>query len=262
MAPRPFWKGYLKLSLVSCPVAMMPATSDADRVRFHTLNRKTGNRIRAQYIDAVTQAPLDDDDAAKGFARGENDYLILEDEELDAVQLETTKTIDIDVFVPNDEVGWIWYDKPHYLVPEGKVGEEAFGVIRDAMVSTKTVGIARLVLYQRERAVLVKPRDSGMVVWTLHYGDEVRDPELYFPHRDADSPADVQKLVQQLIEQRTSKWDPTMVRDPVQDRLLDIIAAKKKGRAKQAKPRSADAAPGNVVNIMDALRRSLSNTRS
>lgn len=261
MAPRPFWKGYLKLSLVSCPVAMTPATSEADKVRFHTLNRNTGNRIRAQYIDAVTQAPLDDDDAAKGFARGENDYLILEDEELDAVQLETTKTIDIDVFVPSDEVGWIWYDKPHYLVPDGKVGEEAFGVIRDAMASTSTVGIARLVLYQRERAVLIKPRDSGMVVWTLHYGDEVRDPDLYFPHSDADSPADIQKLVHQLIEQRTSKWDPAMVRDPVQERLLDIIAAKKKGRAKRV-PAKPEKKSGNVVNIMDALKRSLSKKPS
>ncbi len=261
MAPRPFWKGYLKLSLVSCPVAMTPATSEGEKVRFHTLNQKTGNRIRAQYVDAVTQAPLDDDDAAKGFARGENDYLILEDEELEAVQLESTKTIDIDVFVPSDEVGWIWYDKPHYLVPDGRVGEEAFGVIRDAMASTGTVGIARLVLYHRERAVLIKPRDAGMVVWTLHYGDEVRDPDLYFKPSDSDSPADARKLVKQLIEQRTSTWDPAMVRDPVQERLLDIIAAKKKGRAKRAAPRAKEDKPGNVVNIMDALRRSLGKSR-
>lgn len=262
MAPRPFWKGYLKLSLVSCPVAMTPATSEADKVKFHTLNRKTGNRIRAQYIDAVTEAPLEDDDAAKGFARGENDFLILEDEELDAVQLESTKTIDIDVFVPADEVGWIWYDKPHYLAPDGKVGEEAFGVIRDAMASTKTVGIARLVMYQRERAVLLKPRESGMVVWTLHYGDEVRDPDAYFPRSENAGDAKAQKLVQQLIEQRTSKWDPAMVRDPVQDRLLDIIASKKTGRAKRPAPRAAEPAGGNVVNIMDALRRSLGKPRS
>lgn len=262
MAPRPFWKGHLKLSLVSCPVTMSPATSEAEKVKFHTLNRRTGNRIRAQYIDAITEAPLEDADAVRGFARGENDYLILEDTELEAVQLETTKTIDIDVFVPTDHVGWIWYDKPHYLVPDGKVSEEAFGVIRDAMVSTSTVGIARLVLYNRERAVLLKPRETGMVVWTLHYGNEVRDRGLYFPHSDTDSPPDVKKLVQQLITQRTKNWDPAMVCDPVQERLLDIIASKKKGRAKRPARRAEEAVPGNVVNIMDALRRSLGTSRS
>ena len=261
MAPRPFWKGYLKLSLVSCPVAMLQATSESEKVRFHTLNRRTGNRIRAQYVDAVTGEPLDEDAAAKGFARGENDFLVLEDDELDAVQLETTRTIDIDVFVPSDEVGWIWYDKPHYLMPDGPVGEEAFGVIRDAMVSTGTVGIARLVLYQRERAILVKPRDGGMVVWTLRFGDEVRDPDPYFPHDEDGSPPDLRKLVQQLIRQRTRDWDPAMVRDPVQERLLDIIASKRKGRPKKAPARAPEPA-SNVVNIMDALRRSLAKSRS
>ncbi|MBR0648302.1 Ku protein [Roseomonas terrae] len=261
MAPRPFWKGYLKLSLVSCPVAMIPATSETERVRFHTLNRKTGNRIRSQYIDAVTSAPLEDDDGAKGFARGENDYLVLEDEELDAVQLETTRTIDIDVFVPSDEVGWIWYDKPHYLMPDGAVGEEAFGVIRDAMSATGTVGIAKLVLYQRERAVLVKPRDAGMVVWTLRFGDEVRDPSMYFPDSNTDATPDLRKLIGQLIQKRTGNWDPDMVRDPVQERLLDIIASKRKGRPRRAAPKAPEPA-SNVVNIMDALRRSLAGSRS
>lgn len=256
MAPRPFWKGYLKLSLVSCPVAMVPARSDSEKVRFHTLNRRTGNRIRAQYIDAVTEAPLDDDDTAKGFARGEDDYLVLEDDELDAVQLETAKTIDIEVFVPADEIGWIWYDKPHYLIPDGAVGEEAFGVIRDAMVSTKMVGVARLVLYGRERAVMIEPRSPGMVVWTLRFGEEVRDPDAYFPHSDTKPAADLRKLVDQLIRRSTRNWDPSMVRDPVQERLLDIIASKRKGRTKRSA--KAAAKPGsNVVNIMDALRRSL-----
>lgn len=261
MAPRPFWKGYLKLSLVSCPVAMLPATSEAEKVRFHTLNRKTGNRIRAQYIDAVTEAPLEEEDAARGFARGENDFVVLEDDELDAVQLETTKTIDIDVFVPSDEIGWIWYDKPHYLMPDGPVGEEAFGVIRDAMASTGTVGVARLVLYQRERAVMVKPRDAGMVLWTLRFGDEVRDPDAYFPRSDTANPPDLQKLVQQLIKQRTEPWTPEMVRDPVQERLRDIISSKRKGRPKRTAARTPEA-PSNVVNIMDALRKSLASARS
>ncbi|HEY9211674.1 MAG TPA: Ku protein, partial [Ancylobacter sp.] len=148
MAPRSFWKGYLKLSLVTCPVAMVPATSENEKVRFHTLNRKTGNRIVSQYVDAVSEKPVDEDDEVKGYQRGENDYVMLEDDEIDAVALESTRTIDIEMFVPRDSIGWIWYDKPHYLTPNDPVGEEAFSVIRDAMASTRTVGISRLVMYR------------------------------------------------------------------------------------------------------------------
>ncbi|MGO4840366.1 Ku protein, partial [Rhizobiaceae sp. 2RAB30] len=156
-APRPFWKGYLKLSLVTCPVAMTPATSESEKVRFHTLNRKTNSRVVSQYVDAVSGKPVAEEDEAKGYQRGEDEYVLLEDEELDAVGLESTRTIDIDMFVAADSIGWIWYDKPHYLTPDDPVGEEAFSVIRDAMASTKTVGISRLVLYRRERAVLLVP---------------------------------------------------------------------------------------------------------
>src|ERR1700684_2577917 len=144
MAPRPFWKGYLKLSLVTCPVAMTPATTDNEKVRFHTLNRKTGNRVVSQYVDAVTGKPVDEDDEVKGYPRGEDDYVLLEDDELEAVGLESTRTIDIDMFVPADSIEWVWYDKPHYLTPDDEVGEEAYSVIRDAMGSTGMVGISRL----------------------------------------------------------------------------------------------------------------------
>ena len=126
MAPRPSWQGYLKLSLVTCPVAMLPATSEADKVRFHTLNRATGNRVHARYVDAETGKPVDDENQVKGYEREDGEYVMLEDEELDAVALESTRTIDIDCFVPADSIGWIWYDTPHYLVPDDKVGEEAF----------------------------------------------------------------------------------------------------------------------------------------
>ena len=136
MAVRPFWKGYLKLSLVTCPVAMTPATSEGEKVRFHTLNRATGNRIVSEYVDSVTGETVESDDEVKGYERGENDHVMLEDEELDAVALDTTHTIDIEMFAPRDSVGWIWYDKPHYLAPNDKVGEEAFTVIREAMAAT------------------------------------------------------------------------------------------------------------------------------
>jgi DNA end-binding protein Ku len=134
MAPRPSWRGYLKLSLVTCPVALVPATSEAEKVRFHTLNRATGNRVHARYVDAETGKPVGDEDQVKGYEREDGEYVMLEDEELDAVALESTRTIDIDCFVPADSIGWIWYDEPHYLVPDDKVGEEAFSVIRESHV--------------------------------------------------------------------------------------------------------------------------------
>lgn len=260
MAPRPFWKGYLKLSLVNCPVTMAPATSEAEKVRFHTMNANTGNRVISRYVDSVTGKPVRDEDEVKGYARGEDDYVLLEDDEIDAVALESTRTIDIDMFVPADSIGWIWYDTPHYLTPADRVGEEAFAVIRAAMSETGTVGIARLVLYRRERAVMLEPRDNGIVLWTLRYGDEVRDEAEYFDKAGTDKPdPQLMKLVKALIDERKKPWSPDMATDPVQDRLLDLIAAKKKGRKRTPKAKaSADAAPkDNVVSIMDALKRSL-----
>jgi DNA end-binding protein Ku len=260
MAPRPFWKGYLKLSLVTCPVAMMPATSESEKVRFHTLSRKSGHRVVSQYVDAVSGKPVADDDEVKGYERGEDEYVLLEDEELDAVALESTRTIDIDKFVDADTIGWIWLDKPHYLTPDDPVGEEAFSVIRDAMAATGTVGISRVVMYRRERAVMLEPRGKGIVVWTLRYGDEVRKPEDYFGTVGDDKiDPKLMKLVTTLIHERIKPWDPSMVSDPVQAKLLDIIEAKKKGRKRPAKAKSEkEQAPSNVVNIMDALRRSIS----
>lgn len=259
-----FWKGYLKLSLVTCPVAMQPAVSDSARLRFHTLNRKTGNRLQRHYIDAVTGKPVDEKDQARGYPRGEVDHVILEDEELDAVALESTRTIDIQEFVPSDRIGWIWYDRPHFLVPDDKVAEEAFSVIREAMRSTGTVGVARLVLYRRERAVMLAPRGKGIILWTLRYGDEVRDAESHFADLPTQKPDDeALKLVTRLIESRTADWDPKLVVDPVQDRLVDLIASKQKGRKRQSRPK--DDAPretGKVVSIIDALKRSIAAEKS
>jgi DNA end-binding protein Ku len=148
MASRPFWKGYLKLSLVTCPVAMTPATTETEKVRFHTLNRATGARVVSRYVDAESGKPLEEGEAAKGYQRGEDDYILLEDEELEAVRLESTRTIDVDMFVPAESIDWIWYDKAHYLTPDDPVGEEAFSVIRDAMQATGMVGVSRVVLYR------------------------------------------------------------------------------------------------------------------
>jgi len=259
MAPRPFWKGYLKLSLVTCPVALTPATSEADKVRFHTLNRRTGNRIVSRYVDAVSGRPLDEGQEAKGYARDEASFVLLEDEELEAVRLESARTIDIESFIPVDAVDWVWYEQPYYLTPDDPVGEEAYCVIRDAMRSTGMIGVSRLVLSRRERAVLLKPRDDGLELWTLRYGDEVRDPrDIFAVIREARLDPALLNLVSQLIEERKTSFRPELVKDPVQERLLDLIEEKKKGKPHRARRETeAEPTPSNVVNIMDALRRSV-----
>ena len=256
MAPHMFWKGYLKLSLVTCAVAILPAPSEAQKVRFHTLNRRTGNRVESRYVEG--QAQVDDDDLVKGYQTGDDQYVMVEDDELDAVALESARTIDIEMFAPKDSIGWIWYDQPHYLVPVDAVGAEAFSVIREAMKATGTVGVSRLVLYRRERAVMLEPRDEGIVLWTLRYGDEVRDPAAYFSDTGT-GPVDSKllALAKELIQDRMKPWNRAMVADPIQARLLEIIAARKKARRPSKKPKAEPAPPSNVVRIMDALRKSL-----
>lgn len=258
MAVQVYWKGYLKLSLVTCAVTMTPATTDGEKLKFHTLNRQTGHRVISRYVDAVTGKVVMEDDEARGFAKGEDDHVLLEDDELEAVALDSTRTIDIETFIDRDSIGWIWRDKPHFLLPADSVGAEAFAVIREAMAATNTVGIARLVLARRERAVMLVPRGAGIVVWSLRYGDEVRDRADYFAGLSDDKPAaTLMTLVRRLIGERIRPWDAKMVQDPVQDRLLAIIAAKKKGRKRPAKARATEPAAGNVVNILDALKKSI-----
>ncbi|MGR9422176.1 non-homologous end joining protein Ku [Rhizobium leguminosarum] len=260
MAPKYYWKGYLKLSLVTCPVAMTPATSESEKVRFHTLNKDTGHRVVSQYVDSVTGKPVKEGNEAKGYARGENDYIILTDDDLDTVALDTVKTIDIEKFVPAESIEWIYLEKPHYLMPDDAVGNEAFAVIRDAMKSDRVVGISKLVMGRRERAVVLEPRDEGIVLWSLRFGDEVRPEEAYFEDIDEKADPDLVPLVQQLIKQKTARWSPNMVSDPIQDALLKLIEEKRKllKPKKAAKGQKEQAAPAsNVVNIMDALRESL-----
>ncbi len=263
MAQRAFWKGYLKLSLVTCRVAMTPAVTESAKLRFHNINRKTGNRVVSRYLDAETGKLVDDDDQVKGYERGENDYVLFEDEELEDVALESTRTIDIESFVPRSSIGWIWYDSPHYLAPADKVSEEAFAVIREAMRKTDTGGIARLVLYRREHAVLIVPRDEGMVVWTLRYGDEVRDPDSVFKKTGSGRvESDAKTMMKKLIGTRLSHWDPQLVRDPVEERLHEIIANRTR-KSKRTKPKASaePARKDNVIDIMEALRRSIASEK-
>ncbi|WP_105428678.1 Ku protein [Neorhizobium sp. T6_25] len=263
MAPRVFWKGYLKLSLVTCRVTMTPAISEGAKVRFHNINRKTNNRVLSQYVDAETGEAVEDDDQVKGYPKGEGDYVLLEDEEIEDVGLESTRTIDIETFVPAGSIGWIWYDRPHYLAPDDEVSAEAFAVIREAMAKTGTGGIARLVMYRRERAVLLLPKDKGIVVWTLRYGDEVRDADEYAVEKPKEK-ADVEHLsmMKKIIDERTEAWKPSMADDPVQDRLLEIIAERKKSR--KTRKKVEDKVPersSNVIDITAALKKSLEAER-
>src|SRR5690606_24158814 len=217
MAGRAYWKGYLKLLLVTCAVTLTPATTDGGKVRFHTINRKSGHRIRTRYADSVTGRLVDDDDIAKGYAKGEDDHLILEEEDLDAVQLESTRTIDIGEFIPEDSIEWVYLDSPYFVLPDDDVGEEAFIVIREAMAASGVVGIARLVLGNRERAVMLQPWDRGIILWTLRFGDEVRDEDEYFDPIDDHKPdAKMLGMVEKIISGRTTTWSDDLMRDPVQ----------------------------------------------
>lgn len=264
MAPRPYWKGYLKLSLVTCAVSLTPATSEREKLRFHTLNAETGHRVRSRYVDSETREPVPEEDEVRAFETAEKRHVVIEDEEVEAVGLESTRSVDIDRFVPADSIAWIWYDTPYYMLPDDEVAQEAFAVIREAMAATGTVGISRLVLSRRERAVMLEPRGKGIVLWTLRYGDEVRDPKEVFQTVAEQKPdAKLVSLVETLIVSLTKPWDDTMVRDPVQERLKEIIAAKQaKGKKPAARKAAEPDTPTNVVSIMDALRKSISQEKA
>jgi DNA end-binding protein Ku len=258
MARQTFWKGYLKLSLVTAAVSLTPATTENAKIRFHVLNRATRNRVESRYVDSVTGKPVAEKDEVKGYPRSEDEYVLLEDEEIEAVGLESTRTIDIDTFVPRGSIDWIWYEKPHFLMPEDKVGVEAFCVIREAMKANNVVGIARLVLYRRERAVLLEPDGKGIILWTLRYGDDIREPDADFDVHGKPEAKSL-TLMKKLIQDRTQDWSPEMAQDPVQDRLSEIIEAKKKGHRRKPVPARHEPPPtgGNVINIMDALKKSI-----
>lgn len=262
MARRVFWKGYLKLSLVTCRVSMTPVVTESAKLRFHNINVETGNRVASRYVDAVTGKPVDAEDQMRGYPRDEDEYVLFEDEELDEVALESTRTIDIERFVPASSIEWIWYDSPYYLAPADKVSEEAFSVIREAMAKTGTAGISRIVLYRREHAVLLLPRDRGMLAWTLRYGDEVRGGEEFFGDAGKEAPsAKALTMMKRLIGERLDDWSPDLVQDPVEDRLHALIKSRKQV-AKPAKPRKSEPPRrDNVIDIMTALRKSLASEK-
>jgi DNA end-binding protein Ku len=254
MAPRPNWKGYLKLSLVSCSVALYPATSTSQRIRFNIINRETGNRIHNEVVDAETGDPVAQEDRIKGYQFEKGQYVLLDDEELDNVALESTHTIDIEQFVPMSEVDRIYLDESYYLVPQDEMSQEAFAVIREAMRKDDLVGLARVVIYRRERLLLLAPRGKGLMVTALRYKTEVRNQKNYFDEiEDIKVPADMLKLAVQILDSKKGHFDPSKFEDRYERALMDLIKAKRAGKKP---PVLSEERPSNVINLMDALRKS------
>jgi DNA end-binding protein Ku len=255
MAPRPNWKGYLKLSLVSCSVALYSGTTTSERIHFNIINRKTGNRVHNQVIDAETEEPVDQEDRVKGYEVEKGEYVLVEDEELEEVALESTHTIDIEAFVPRDELDEIYLDESYYIVPNDKVGDEAFAVIREAMRKEGLVGIARVVLYRRERIVMLQPRGKGLLATVLRYRSEVRDAKQYFSDiPDIKVTSDMLELAIHILRNKKTHFDPDKFEDRYEDALASLIKAKQAGKPP---PKPSEPKPSNVINLMDALRRSV-----
>ena len=180
MAPRPAWKGYLKLSLVTCAVELSNATTQSEKVSFRVLNRTTGNTVKRQYVDSATGKPVDDKNEVKGYEVDKDEFLLVEEDEIEAVQIESSHTLSLDSFVQKSAIQQIYLDTPYYLAPADEVSEEAFAVIREALANKKMAGLARIVLYQRERPVVIEPLGKGMLLTTLRYDNTVRQPDTVF----------------------------------------------------------------------------------
>ncbi|PBB91532.1 Ku protein [Mesorhizobium sp. WSM3864] len=256
MAPRPAWSGYLKLSLVTCAVELTNVVTHAEKVSFHVLNRKTGHRVRRIYVDAESGKPLDKDDEVRGYEVGKDEFIFIEEEDIEAVQIESSHTLNLDGFVDKSSIEQIYLDAPYYVTPADKVSEEAFAVIRDALAEKKMAGLARIVLYQRERPVVVESRGKGMMLTTLRYGDTVREPAGVFAEIKSGKPdSEMIGLAEHIIDKQKGKFDPTEFRDRYQETLLELVRARKAGR--KAPKAKAEPKPSNVVNLFDALKKSL-----
>lgn len=256
MAPRPAWKGYLKLSLVTCAVELTNVVTHAEKVSFHVINRRTGNRVKRIYVDAETGKPVEDEDEIKGYEVENGDYVHIEDDEIEAVQVESSNMLALDGFVDKASIQQIYLDTPYYLSPADKVSEDAFAVIREAMAAKKKAGLARIVLYRRERPVAIEPLGKGMVLTTLRYDSTVRQPDTVFDEIKAVKiDKEMIELAQHIIDKKATKFDPSGFDDTYEEALIELIRAKKAGR--KAPKAKAASKPSNVVNLFDALKKSL-----
>jgi DNA end-binding protein Ku len=258
MAPRASWKGYLKLSLVSCPVRLYPATSTKDRITFNQLHKDTHNRINMKPVDPELGL-VERSDLVKGYEYESKRYIIIEESDLESVKIESNHTINIEAFVDADSVDLVYQDAPYYLAPDGAMAEETFVVLREALRQSGKLAIGRLVLSSRERVITISPRETGMFVSTLRNPSEVRGTAEYFGNIPVGNPdAEMLALAQQLIEQKTTTFDPKNYEDRYEAALMQMIKEKLKGH----KPIVAEAPErGNVINLMDALKASLGQSK-
>src|ERR1700733_7323583 len=255
MAPRANWKGFLRLSLVTCPVALFPATSDSEKISFNQINRNTGHRIKYMKVDADTGEEVSSDDIMKGYKVDTDTYIEISKDELDNIALESTRTIEIDQFVPKSEIDELYLVRPYYIVPDGKVGHDAYAVIRETIRSLDKVALARVVLTNREHIIALEARDNGLMGMLLRYPYEVRNAADYFDGiQDVKITKDMLDLAKHIVDQKAGHFEPEKFEDHYETALIDLINEKRAGRPI---PKAKVKTEGNVINLMDALRQSL-----
>jgi DNA end-binding protein Ku len=257
MAPRANWKGFLRLSLVTCPVALFPATSDSEKISFNQINRNTGHRIKYMKVDADTGEEVSSDDIMKGYKVDTDTYIEISKDELDNIALESTRTIEIDQFVPKSEIDELYLVRPYYIVPDGKVGHDAYAVIRETIRSLDKVALARVVLTNREHVIALEARDNGLMGMLLRYPYEVRNSAEYFDDiQDVKITKDMLDLAKHIVQQKSGHFDPAKFEDHYEAALTELINKKRNGEriTSASKPVSSD----NVISLMDALKRSIS----
>lgn len=258
MAPRANWKGFLRLSLVTCPVALYPATSESEKVSFNQINRKTGHRIKYSKVDAETGEEVASDDIVKGYKVDTDTYIEVTKDELDEIALDSTHTIEIDEFVPRSDIDSRYLIRPYYLVPDGKVGHDAFAVIRETIRSMNKVAIGRIVLTNREHIIALEPLDKGLMGTLLRYPYEVRNEQEYFDDiQDVKITKDMLDLAKHIVEKKSADFEPENFEDHYEAALVELINKKRAGV--QIAPKAAPKTTGNVISLMDALKRSLSS---
>jgi DNA end-binding protein Ku len=259
--PRAYWKGYLRLSLVTCPVELYPATSQSEKTHFHQINIKTGNRLRQQMVDEETGKPVPKEQKGRGYELSKGRYVPIDDEELAAVQIESTRTIDIQGFVPKSDIDKRYLDKPYYIAPGDKAGAEAFVVIRDAMKDQDRVALAKIVMANREHIIMIEPLGKGLLGTTLRFDYEVRSESDYFA--DIPSPRisrDMVELATHILEKKATKFDPSRFKDDYEIALKKLVQRKAKGHTIE-RPEPAER-PSNVIDLMEALRASMKESKA
>jgi Ku protein len=259
--PRAYWKGYLRLSLVTCPVELYPATSQSEKTHFHQINIKTGNRLRQQMVDEETGKPVPKEQKGRGYELSKGRYVPIDDEELAAVQIESTRTIDIQGFVPKSDIDKRYLDKPYYIAPSDKAGAEAFVVIRDAMKDQDRVALAKIVMANREHIIMIEPLGKGLLGTTLRFDYEVRSESDYFA--DIPSPRiskDMVELATHILEKKATKFDPSRFKDEYEIALKKLVQRKAKGHTIE-RPEPAER-PSNVIDLMEALRASMKESKA